>query len=202
MMGKNEGTSIANLPRWVYILAPFFILLLCLGLINFVPGWLVAVATPPTFSEQSVTEVREARSEATAVPPTAFSAPSATATATETSAPTIVPTPTLPPDMIITLIGPPDNSSFRAVDTVSFYGHWPAELVDDQQMVLYIRLDGEEIPLDVLAEPNMGLAYRWLLNMGDLGETAVAVEWFIRLQSNTTGTILRESEIRTLQILP
>ncbi|MEJ2750348.1 MAG: hypothetical protein P8183_20940, partial [Anaerolineae bacterium] len=62
--------------------------------------------------------------------------------------------------------------------------------------------NGKEAPLDALDEPNMGPAtFRWSVDMSDLGDTAVA-DWFIRLQSKTTATVLRKSEIRTFQILP
>lgn len=195
-MKQSTGESKGIVPRWVYVLTPFFLLLLCLVLINALPI-LTARPSPALGPPTPQQSTADGTAVTTAIPATA-----SPTTAAELPSPTAVPpTPTLPPDSAIILLGPPDDGRFRVTDVVSFYGQWPLPLADEQQMVLYIRANGQEMLLGALDEPNMGQAYRWTATVEALGETAV-IDWFIRLQSKNSDAILLESEVRTLQILP
>jgi hypothetical protein len=194
-MSEDKNT----LPRWqqtLYIIAPFFLLLIFLGLINFVPRR----TTEPVPTRQITGQA--AQTAATAVP-TNISSPQPTSSSTPTPEPTITPTPTLPPDAAITLLGPPADGHFRRSDTISFYGEWPLELVDGQVLAAYLRFDdGSPISLGQLVEPNLGKQYRWQVKMSDLDDTAVSFQWWIQLQTETSNTPLLTSPLRDGTLLP
>lgn len=191
---KTEGT--AKPRRWqqvLYILAPFFLLLVCLGFINFVPGRFTAVPTPPSPQPQN--------ERVTAVSPTTatHSLPIVTLPPT----PTLIPTATLPPDAGIDLLGPPAGSSFRRSDTISFYANWPLPLTDSQELAAYIRIEDQPIILlGTLEEPNIGQLYRWQMNIGEMAETAVSLEWWVQLQTGSNTPPLLTSASRSVTILP
>jgi hypothetical protein len=193
-----ETERIAQPRRWqqvLYILAPFFLLLVCLGFINFVPGRLTAVPTPSPQSEKE-------RLQETAVS-TATTITSALPTATTPPTPTRIPTATLPPDAVIDLLGPPAGSNFRRNDTISFYADWPLPLAESQQLAAYIRLDAQPpILLGILDEPNSGQYYRWHMNIGEMAQTAVSLEWWIQLQTDSSTPPLRTSATRSVTLLP
>jgi hypothetical protein len=196
-MGSSTKETTGN-RRWqqvLYILAPFFLLLVCLGFINFVPGRLTAVPTTP--EDATAPEV-------TAV--LAVSAPTATIPPT----PTLIPTATLPPDAAIELLGPPDGSSFRRLDTVSFYADWPVALVEPQQLAVYVRFDDQmPILLGTLDEPNIGQRYRWQLNVGEMANTpalseveaAISLSWWVQLQTSSDSSPRLTSSIRQVTLL-
>lgn len=189
---ETEGT--AKPHRWqqvLYILAPFFLLLVCLGFINFVPDRLTAVPTPTLQSKTQETTVSPA------------TATNTLPTATIPSTPTVIPTATLPPDAVIELLGPPAGSSFRRSDTISFYADWPLPLTGSQQLAAYIRIDGQSpILLGTLEEPNVGQRYRWQMNIGEMVETAVTLEWWVQLQADTGLPPLLSSTSRQVTVLP
>jgi hypothetical protein len=191
---ETEGT--VQLRRWqqvLYILAPFFLLLVCLGFINLVPGRFTAVPTTP--SPQPDNE------RVTAVSPAA--APNSLPTVTLPPTSTLIPTATLPPDAVIELLGPPAASSFRRSDTISFYANWPLPLTDSQQLAAYIRIDDQPmILLDTLEESNIGRLYRWQINIGAMAETAVSLEWWVQLQTGSNTPPLLTSASRSVTILP
>ena len=184
--------------RWqqiVYILAPFFLLLICLGFINFVPRRLAAGVTTvlPAESELAAAE--------TAVPPTITNPPQPTSTPSPT--PTLIPTATLPPDAAINLLGPPDDSRFRQLDTISFYADWPLALAESQQLAAYVRFDDQSpILLGTLEKPNIGQRYRWQINIGEMVATAVSLEWWIQLQTNGDTSPILISPTRQITLLP
>jgi hypothetical protein len=203
-MGSSAKETTGN-RRWqqvLYILAPFFLLLVCLGFINFVPGLLTAVPTTPPQPEDGITP------EVTAV----LAVPAPTVTIPPT--PTLIPTATLPPDAAIELLGPPDGSSFRRLDTVSFYADWPVALVESQQLAVYVRFDDQTpILLGTLDEPNIGQRYRWQLNVGEMANTpalraegeveaAVSLSWWVQLQTSNDSSPRLTSSIRQVTLLP
>lgn len=195
----TEGT--ARIRRWqqvLYVLAPFFLLLVCFGFINFVPGRLTAVPTP---SLPSSPPANETAVEVTAVNPAADTA--FLPTATIPPVPTLIPTATLPPDAVIELLGPPAGSSFRRNDTISLYANWPIPLTESQQLAAYVRFDGQPpILLGTLEEPNTGQRYRWQMNIGEMADTAVSLEWWVQLQTSSGGTPLLTSTSRPVTLLP
>lgn len=185
-----------RIKQLLYIVTPLFSLVLCVVLINF-PFELIgdSTASSATPGKQPQTEAETETLILMATPATAVS-PTSTA---------ILPTPTapLPPDAAIVLLGPPADSLFRLDDAVSFYSAWPVTLPDDQRLVVYIRSDGQDMPLGELEEPNMGNAYRWQENIADFVETAVSIQWLVKLQTTSDPPlILAESEARTLRLSP
>lgn len=195
---STEIEETARTRRWqqlLYVLAPFFLLLVCLGFINFIPGRLTAV---PTASPQSKNEVT---GDVTAVSPTPDTNPLPAATLPPT--PTVIPTATLPPDAAITLLGPPIGSSFRRNDTISFYADWPFPLTESQQLAAYVRFNDQPATLlGALDEPNTGQRYRWQMNVREMTDTAVSFEWWVQLQTSSDATPLLTSPYRTVTLLP
>lgn len=198
----KEATRKRRWQQRLYILAPFFLLLVCLGFINFVPGRLTAVPTTPSQPEDGTIP------EVTAV----LAVPAPTATIPPT--PTLIPTATLPPDAAIELLGPPDGSSFRRLDTVSFYADWPVALVEPQQLAVYVRFDDQPpILLGTLDEPNIGQRYRWQLNVAEMANTtalraegeveaAVSLSWWVQLQTDSNTPPVLTSPTRQVTMLP
>lgn len=76
---------------------------------------------------------------------------------------------------------------------------WPLPLTDNQQLTLYIMVDGTEQQFGSLDSPNLGEAYRLTINLADVAETADSIQWQVRLQNNTA--ILTQSEWRTLNLV-
>lgn len=131
-------------------------------------------------------------------------------TATIPPTPTLIPTATLPPDAAIGLLGPPDGSSFRRLDTVSFYADWPVALVEPQQLAIYVRFDDQPpILLGTLDEPNIGQRYRWQLNVSEIANTpalkaeaAVSLSWWVQLQTDNNTPPILTSPTRQVTVLP
>jgi hypothetical protein len=185
-------------PRWqqvVYILAPFFLLLACLGLINFVPR--TASSTP----QPEVIVVKDG--EVTAVS-TTTSLPTTQPTATMSPTPTTVPIPTLPPDATINLLGPPDNSAFRKSDTITLYADWTLPLEETQHLAAYIRFDkNPPIQIETLDEPNAGQIYRWQLDLSAFNFTETTnLQWWLQLQTSDDTPPLLVSPARQVTLLP
>ena len=196
----TETEKTARTHSWqqlLYVLAPFFLLLVCLGFINFIPGRLTAV---PTASPQSK---NAAAGEPTTVSPTPDSASDALPAATIPPTSTIIPTATLPPDAAIALLGPPVGSSFQRNDTISFYVDWPFPLTESQQLAAYVRFNDQPATLlGVLDEPNTGQRYRWQMNVREMTDTAVSFEWWVQLQTSSDAAPLLTSPSRTVTLLP
>jgi hypothetical protein len=186
----EEGAKPRRWQQVLYILAPFFLLLVCLGLINVVPNLFTAVSTATPQPERATTGE-------TAI------ATNVASTATLSPTPTPVPTATLPPNTVIELLGPPPDSGFRRSDTISFYADWPLPLTESQQLAAYVRFDGQApILLSILEEPNVGQRYRWQMDVGEIVETAVSLEWWVQLQTDNNAPPLLSSTPRQVTILP
>jgi hypothetical protein len=120
---NNQPTEPApNSPHWRYIVAPFCLLLLCLGTIN-IANWL---------GSQPITVTAEAT---TAVTTSAASPATATTAVTLTPIPaTATPTATRysPPvyNASIRLLGPPNGAQFEATGQLSFYWQWTLPMAE------------------------------------------------------------------------
>ncbi len=191
----NRAIRFQRLKQKIYIVMPLFFLILCLGLFNFAPRWIEnAPVTPTTLPVASNGD--RIIDTGTAVPPSPFPTP------------TLIPTPypTLPPEAMITLLGPPQDGRFQSTDTITFYWAWPIPLLKDQQMSIYARLDGQDTLLGSLDEPNLGHTFRLHVDgqaLADIAAESRSVQWFIQLQSTEQPHLqLAESEVRTLNIMP
>ena len=193
--------SILRKRQQLYILAPFLLLVFCLGSLN-VGHWLIS---RPLETEVMVTT---AVPYTTRTPILSLTNPPPTTTAVlPTITPTPQPLPTLytPPiysdDTIIQLLGPPTDSTFAAEATVSFYWQWPLALSEDQFFaVTLLTEDGVQI-VGTVHEPNVGDHYRLHMRLEDVGRTAVSLQWQVTLSTTFTPQPLRTSETRSLQIL-
>lgn len=181
--------------RQLYILAPLFLLLACLVVIN-----LTSVRLGGTGQEQGVVatigitaEVGEPAASVTLLPTSTLH--TATPLPTTTAVPTLIPT--IPPGMAITLLGPP-NESALAGDSITFYWNWPLMLDETQHFAVYLRIGDEEQLLGVVAEPNVGSVYRLQAGTEPEWETA-PVQWQVRLET-VDGLTQVESEIRSLSL--
>lgn len=182
----------------LYIVAPFLLLIFCLGSLN-LGRLLVAPAT-----DGLVLTV-------TAVPPHTPAAIAATVGATPT--PTQPPattirqasaTPYTPPtysdNELIQLLGPPPDSTFAPDATISFYWQWPLPLNEDQVFEVYLLAEDEETLLGTVYEPNVGDSYRLHVDMSAVKVTAVPFQWQVRLKTNLRSQPLRASEQRFLML--
>jgi hypothetical protein len=161
--------------RLLYTLALLLFLLLSILIINWrTPpqraNEVVAVSsTPPAIVVSSQT--RPPILPATILPATL--APSATPGATSR--------PQLANSAAITLMGPPDNSSFPQNGSVSFYWTFSEQLQPGQQFVLFMQQNGQALPLGALTEPNLGSGFQLMIDLRDVAVSGTAV-WQIRLQ--------------------
>ena len=186
-----------KVKRVIYIIMPLALLLLCLGLINWLPN-----QQPSASGSGGQTNGGETAVSTTNNPPAALATlapPTATPTATPTPAPT--PRPTLPPDAAITLLGPPDGSVFSAAAPLSLYWTWPYPLHEDEYFAVYLAAAGTEQLLGRLAEPNLGAGYRWQILPDVFTGLGADLAWQIRLESTLADAPLLSSETRTVRLI-
>ena len=193
--------SIPPKRKWLYIVAPFCLLLLCLGGINGVV-WLrsrplapllVTVTAVPAATPLST---RMAFPELSPVPPQSTLIPTPLPTPSPTYAP-----PSYSKESIIRLLGPPPDTVFAASDSISFYWQWPLPLTPDQQFHIYLFDDGQTILLGTIAEPNIGDSYHLSVNLADINVRAGSVQWIVQLETSYQIQPLRSSESRFLTFL-
>ena len=182
----------------IYAVIPLLLLLLCLGLINLLPGDLAeptAVSALPTpIAQNGQTGAQPTAAPATALPPSP--------TPTATPSPTPTPLPTLPPETQIVLLGPPDGSVLPAASPISLFWTWPLDLGEGQRFVVYLLVGAEERPLPPLSEPNMGSGYQQQIQPTTLDGLGDEFRWLVRLESENGDAPLRASETRTFRLLP
>ena len=191
---SNGQPGLSKTRRVIYTIMPLTLLLLCLGLFNFVAD------APP--EDAAVVVI----GGGTAVP--ANTDPAAlvtlappTATAPATPSPTPTPLPTLPPDAAITLLGPPDGSVFSPTALLSLYWTWPDPLREDQYFVVYLTGSGGEKRLGDLTEPNLGDGYHWQIQPADLTGLGADFTWQIRLESTLAAAAQLTSEARIVRLI-
>jgi hypothetical protein len=197
MTGNRAGKR----KQIAYILAPLFLLLLCLGLINITPETIRTLALNPSGQAPISTLTAQPGS----IPATSLVV-QATATATPQRIPTSSPapslTPTFPSGAQLQLLGPPPESIFRIGDTLSFYWQWAVPLAEDQWLAVYLYSRGQEHLLGTVNEPNVGNSYRLHAESEAFIETDGLVQWQVRLESSLSQSALVESEIRSFILLP
>jgi hypothetical protein len=194
-------------PQILRILAPFWLLLLCLGALQLAPSISTSRNITPVVSSST-----PAPPPATLFPETtpsvAMAATAALTTATQAPAAALSPTPSttatppIPPEAQIQLLGPPAKSVLDISETASFYWLWPIALADDQAFAVYVFVEGQPYLLGQIDEPNMGQAYRLHFVLQDLAPSAVAIEWQVVLMTVPDGTVIRQSELRSLNLSP
>ena len=197
---RGEDNQISR--KWLYIVAPFCWLLLCLGSIN-VAAWLRTRPSKPSFVTE--TAVPMPTPLPTTVEPTTLEniASATQPTATAILSPTA--TPYVPPlyeaDEIIQLLGPPSGSTFAESADISFFWQWPLPLTEDQQFNVYLFTEEQIALLGAIHEPNLGTSYRLQVSLKDVGITADTLYWLVQLETTQRNQPLRTSEVRTFTIL-
>lgn len=194
-MGDTNGPNEKKKPDWIYVLAPLFLLILCLGVINLGPRLIdtadrVSSAPTPTTT-----------TPATAVNPTTTALPTPTPTPTQVPTPVATAPPTLPPDTAVQLLGPPPESAFPINDKISFYWHWSQPLAEEQRFALYLLVDDQELLLGTVDEPNLGAGFRLSASPGDFVETTGTIQWQVRLESELSERPLAESKVRSIALV-
>lgn len=185
------------MKKYIYILAPTVLLILCLGLINLGPYLLNKFSAQPAASPTA--SQTDAFADSGEFERLTTIEPSITPTLLPTSTPYIPPK--FPAGTMIELLGPPPDSTFMISDTISLLWHWPRPLEEDQQLSAYLRFNGQEYLLGALGEPNIGNYYR--VQFGAEKITGSTAAWQIRLESRfAPQSLLVESETRQLNILP
>lgn len=198
---KEESNRVQR--KWLYVVAPFCWLLLCLGSINVATWWktrplkqlpatITAVPMPsplPTATQQAANNISDVVQ------------PNATATATPSSTVTLYTPPVYSTDTIIQLLGPPPGGSFANTAIVSFYWQWPLPLTEDQEFRVYLLAEDQKVLLGTINEPNVGDSFRLQVALEDVRLTADGLYWFVQLETTHLDQPLQTSETRSLTIL-
>jgi hypothetical protein len=219
-----QGTEVWSNIRRATIVAPIFILMIGLGIINWLLPDSEAVATiqmtPGSVTPVLTSSSAESSGAAVASPPllglatpwgvlgrdSGFlgSTPTASTPAPATTAPV---SSDIPSDAVIELLGPPGESRFRLNDNISFYWDWPLALEVNQRFAVYLREGGDEWLLGAVDQSNMGSSFRLRANPAELVAEPAQYEWLVRLERlpGTDGNVaqadlelLIESEARLL----
>lgn len=181
--------------RQILITLPLMSLLLCLILLNRLPG----MGNPsPTGDNLPTTTAMAAQLSVTPIS-TVTPTPTPTPTATGDAA-TPTPWPTLPAAAQVVIIGPPEAARFTLEDEVAFYWQWPLPPTEDTLFTLFATLEGVEYRLGSVTAPNLGLSYRFQTTLGHITTTAVPLTWYVRLETSD-GTTLLTSEPRSLMLI-
>lgn len=178
-----------NLKR-LYILAPFFLLVLLLLFINLAPRLFVSRSGASPIPVPSVTPSPQPTAAITPSPPLPSPLP---------ATPTPLPTATLPPDATIKLFGPPTDAVFSLNTPITFYWQWPLPLAEGQQFGVYLLVEEQFYRLGTVTEANLGLSYRLQTTLEPVAETAESAQWLVQLETTTAQPLL-QSESRSIQL--
>jgi hypothetical protein len=181
--------------RQLYVLAPLLLLLLCLTVVNLAQQWSARRGGEPVTQTAVQPAAITPPPPTAAAPPVLTPSPTAVPSLTATAEPT--PLPTFPADSVITLLGPPPDSTLTG-NSVTFYWRWSLPLDSNQQFAVYLFINGQETLLGILDEPNVGSDYR--LHASPLAGEMITARWQVRLET-TTSINLAESEQRSLTLL-
>ena len=189
--------------HFIHSFSPFFIVLICLGLINL-----------STYMRNNATTTSTVTITVTSTPtPIAVTTQVADHTSPTTFIPvipTIIPTittapytpPTFPPESTIQLLGPPSDSIFPTTTRLSFYWQWPHPLTEDQFFALYLITPNREQLIGTITEPNIGQNYRLHISLEDLTTPNTPYQWQIHLKSMFVAESLIISQQRPFTLTP
>jgi len=127
-------------------------------------------------------------------------APILLATILPSPTPTITPRPAILPDATITLLGPPDESSFYLHDPITFYWQYSEPLLPGQELVLILSQNDAMVATYPLAQPNLGTGFQVSVPLEELLVPGTAV-WQVHLQWADEGRSLLTSADRRMRIL-
>lgn len=180
---------------WLTV-APLLILLVALGIYNLtiVRRAATAVVTLPS----PTLTPRPSRTPF----PTGSPPPILQATILPSPTPTNTPRPDVPETAVITLFGPPDESSLAQNGRLTFFWTYAAPLPPRQQFVLTLRQNGTIQVLGTLDQPNMGDSYQIQVDFAAIEPAVGTAVWQVQLQWIDEEQPLRSSEERQITFLP
>lgn len=179
---------------WITV-APLLILLVTLAIYN-----LTVNSQPETAVVTNPTPIPP---RATRTPrPDGTRPPILQATILPSPTPTTTPRPGAPETAVITLSGPPNESSVAQDGRLVFYWSYSEPLQPRQQLVLTLRQNDNTWVLGGLNQPNFGAGFQLLVDFSAV-ETAVGTAvWQIHLQWTDEEQPLLTSETRLITFLP
>lgn len=182
--------------RFWFTITPLLILLVILGAYNLLllRQSSTAVATNPT----PTLTPRPTRTPL----PEGTRAPILQATILPSPTPTLTPRPDVPETAVITLLGPPDESSLPQNGRLAFYWSYPAPLPPHQQFVLILRQEESVQILGTLDQPNFGELYQLLVDFDAIEPVVGTAVWQLQLQGGAEEQLLLASEERQILFLP
>jgi hypothetical protein len=224
-----QGSYPWNITRRAVIVAPIFILMISLGMINWLlpdseveatiqttPGSLTSAMTP-SGAENSGAAVASPPLLGLATPWGILgrgsdslkpSEPTPMASSLASTGLASLPG-NIPSDAVIDLLGPPEESRFQLNGDISFYWDWPLPLEANQRFAVYLREGGDEWLLGAVDQSNMGSSFRLRANPAEFVAEPERYEWLVRLERmpGTAGNgaqadveLLIESEARLLSL--
>jgi hypothetical protein len=181
--------------RFWLTVAPLLILLVLLGVYNLLilrqNSTAVATNFTPTQPRPTQTPL-----------PEGTRAPILLATILPSPTPTLTPRPNVPETAVITLLGPPDESSLPQNGRLAFYWSYPAPLQPRQQFVLILHQEESMQILGTLDQPNFGELYQLLVDFDDIEPVVGTAVWQLQLQGGDEKQLLLASEERQILFLP
>jgi hypothetical protein len=201
------------------IVAPILILMIGLGMINWLlPGSEAETTVQMTAASEVVVlpSTRAEPSELVAATPPMLGVATPWGVLGRNTESSPVPSPSVPtvptplpsqisPDTVIELLGPPGETLFRLNDSISFYWNWPLALEVNQRFAVYLRASGNEWLLGTVDENNMGTSFRLRATPAELVAEPAQYQWLVRLEM-LSGTdenitqVLLESDARPLTL--
>jgi hypothetical protein len=189
---------------WLTV-APLLILLVTVGVYNLTIARraVTAVATHATPTPLPTTQTPHSTSTSTRppiLPATILPSP----TPTNTPLPDIpeTPTPGEAETAVITLFGPPNESSLPLNGRLAFYWSYPAPLPPGQQFVLTLRQKEVIHILGVLDHPNFGDSYQIQVDFEPVETVVGTAVWQVQLRWSDEEHPLLTSEVRQITFLP
>ncbi|MBK8901377.1 MAG: hypothetical protein IPM53_09355 [Anaerolineaceae bacterium] len=179
---------------WITV-APLLILLVTLSIYNLTTTRHAetAVATHPTLTLPRATR--------TPFPP-GTRPPILQATILPSPTPTSTPRPDVLETAVITLLGPPDESSLPPDGRLAFYWAYTAPLQPRQQFVLTLRQNDANQVLGALNRPNFGDLFQIMVDFEAVEPAVGTAVWQVQLRWIDEERPLLTSEERLLTFLP
>jgi hypothetical protein len=181
--------------RFWLTVAPLLILLVLLGVYNLLilrqNSTAVATNFTPTQPRPTQTPL-----------PEGTRAPILLATILPSPTPTLTPRPNVPETAVITLLGPPDESSLPQNGRLAFYWSYPAPLQPRQQFVLILHQEESMQILGTLDQPNFGELYQLLVDFDDIEPVVERPSGSFSFKGIDEKQLLLASEERQILFLP
>ncbi|MCA9926368.1 MAG: hypothetical protein KC419_25320 [Anaerolineales bacterium] len=193
-MNHLHNNHPSSRKRLRYIIAPLFLLTACILSINILNWWVQRAFT--------TTPIAVGGTTAASKPDQTIVMPTQTAVAITPSTTTPTPTPFAPPEFpagtTIQLLGPPANSQFAQLESITLYWKWPLPLTDDQFFAIYLLNEIESQQIGIVEETNLGTQFQWQMHLDTFPLEQGTIQWQVQLFSKYADQPLISSESRIL----